>query len=365
MTKRIGILTLPIGANVGGVLQAFALNFILIGMGYDVETLKNYSDRQLSKRILCLYRIFVEYYQRRFIRRYIRRSKIVIRDEAGFEKIGKLYDALITGSDQVWREECTGSYYYYYYLALAKDCLVKKIAYAASFGIGPDEWQADNERVEKLRRLVLHFTGISVREDSGIDICRRFYDGKVLHVLDPTMLLSKDTYLFLCSKILKNLKVIKPHLFAYILDDTADKWRIIRNCADTASLGITAYTERKKIKNLFLLKDLHIAHYMFPSVEQWLANFAIADFIVTDSFHGTVFSILFNKQFIVVANKDRGQARFDSLLRMFGLQDRLVHDYEDYVQCKWETINYSVVNEILEQERKKSLAFLKECLRDE
>lgn len=365
MTKRIGILTLPIGANVGGVLQAFALNITVTGMGYEVETLKNYSDRQLSKPILYLYRIFVEYNQRRFISRYIRRSKIVIRDEAGFEKIGKFYDTLITGSDQVWREECTGSYYYYYYLALPEALSVNKIAYAASFGIGLDEWQSDDERVEKLRQLVLHFTGVSVREDSGIDICRRFYKGKVLHVLDPTMLLSKDTYLLLCSKILNNLKVIKPHLFAYILDDTADKRQIVRNCADCASLGITTYTERKKIKNLFLLKDLNVNHYMFPSVEQWLANFVIADFVVTDSFHGTVFSILFNKQFIVIANKDRGQARFDSLLRMFGLQDRLVYDYEDYIKCEWEAINYSVVNEILERERKNSLSFLRECLRDE
>lgn len=364
MVKKIGILTLPMGMNVGGVLQAFALNRVVSEMGYDVETLKNYTDRRFSTPIIRLYRIFTEYYQRKFIRRNICRSKIVIRDMAGFEKVRNVYDVLITGSDQVWRDGCTKEYYYYYYLVFSGES-IRKIAYAASFGIGQDEWKWDTERIEKLKLAMSNFTGVSVREKSGVDICRHFYNGKVYHVLDPTMLLSCDTYRALCNNWLKKKQNLKNFLFAYILDDEAGKTHIVQDCAETLSLTIFSISQRKKIKNLFLLKDFNISHYMFPSVEYWLAKLGSADFVVTDSFHGVVFSILFNKQFIAIANKDRGKERFDSLLQMFGLQDRLINDYEDYKRHNWSMIKYDAVNDILMHERKKSLTFLKSCLKDE
>ena len=98
-----------------------------------------------------------------------------------------------------------------------------------------------------------------------------------------------------------------------------------------------------------------------PSVEIWLRGFYDAEFVVTDSFHACVFSIIFKKQFVVVGNKERGMARFESLLKMFGLEDRLVADDVDINSLQ--PIDYDKVYQLYGKLKEKSYCFLSENLK--
>jgi polysaccharide pyruvyl transferase WcaK-like protein len=101
---------------------------------------------------------------------------------------------------------------------------------------------------------------------------------------------------------------------------------------------------------------------VFPAPEKWIRGFMDAQFVITDSFHGTVFSILFNKPFISIANKVRGLTRFTSLLKLFHLEDRLIFSSEDFVPENLKEIDWDRTNAILNQEKEKSMQFLKKNL---
>ncbi len=129
------------------------------------------------------------------------------------------------------------------------------------------------------------------------------------------------------------------------------------------SLGkelFTTYPKKTK-KDSFDIHDMD--NYQYPPVEAWLKSFHDADFVVTDSFHGTVFSIIFNKPFIAISNKARGSARFLSLLKIFGLENRLVNDLAEVnVSLLNASIDYGHVNEILASFRANSIDFIKNSL---
>jgi exopolysaccharide biosynthesis predicted pyruvyltransferase EpsI len=97
-------------------------------------------------------------------------------------------------------------------------------------------------------------------------------------------------------------------------------------------------------------------------VEEWIRGFMDAEFVVTDSFHGTVFSIIFNKPFISIANESRGTTRFTSLLKMFNLENRLIFSPEELNLDKVKEIDWGNVNEILEQDKERAIFFLKRNL---
>lgn len=135
------------------------------------------------------------------------------------------------------------------------------------------------------------------------------------HVLDPTMLLEREDYRLLISK--EDKAAASTGVLAYILDKTPEKKQIMDDVAGKLQLPCQSFIpDAEKV-------------CVLPSVGQWLAAFDRAGFVITDSFHGCVFSILFRKDFIVILNKDRGADRFHSLLKLFGLQNRLISGYGD------------------------------------
>ena len=353
--NRVGILTLPIGMNVGGTLQAFALNKTLRDMGYKVETINNKLNSAEIGRVMRTYRKFTTLFQSLFIKKYITLGQQTICTHHDFLKIKDHYDAFIVGSDQVWRKGCTDGCLYDYFLEFVGNDS-KKIAYAASFGIS--DWEYSEEERKKIYELLDSFIAVSVREASGVKLCDKYLKKKAIHVLDPTLLQPREVYENLCKKVSQ-----KNFLFAYILDENKDKEKIIESYSRTNGLNVFAYRERKRIKNLFLLRDLDLLHYMYPSIRAWLTKFVEANFVVTDSFHGIVFSIIFNKQFIAIANPGRGITRMESLLNTFNLTDRLVYCYNDYSNRIWNRIDFTLVNEILQNEREKSLYFLDKALK--
>ena len=174
-------------------------------------------------------------------------------------------------------------------------------------------------------------------------------------LLDPSFLLYQLDYESLLEKEERCLP--NADLSAYILDMNPDKGNIISwiyeylGCNSILRLSIQDYEEEGKRSGTF----------KYPSISRWLAIYAKGSFIITDSYHGCVFSILFNKPFVVVANQQRGLARFTSLLSMFGLQSRIVYSLDDLQsRCEEVTgqINYDTINGLLAKKREDSLKFL-------
>ena len=222
---------------------------------------------------------------------------------------------------------------------------VKRIAYAASFGT--DDWEFNEEQTLEYSKYIFNFDGISVREDSGISLCKNHFGINATHVLDPTMLLTKDEYIKYLLPSQNNNK--EKYLFYYILDHDETKINIVKNYEQ--KLHIHAATVRAKDDRS---KDIN--QRIQPPLEDWLFAFCNAEFVVTDSFHGCVFSIIFNKPFIVILNENRGSARLYSLLKLFQLEDRLYDPLNDKLKSM---IDWKSVNSILNEKRNASLSFLK------
>lgn len=351
---RIGIYTQQLRNNYGGILQNYALQQVLKKLGHDPITL-DYRPRsnffwyllsQLKTIILILIgkkRSFRKYkkepqrssYTSPFIQKYIKtswRMQFVTPITPYILKI----ECAITGSDQVWRpcyNTLSNSF-----LSFIKNKRVIKIAYAASFGV--DFWEYSEKQTYQCRDWVKNFKAVSVRENSGVGLCENHLSINAIHVLDPTLLLSKEDYERLCINITPILN--RPFLVAYILDINEDKEKIVKNIA-----------RKRGLEYIIISADNDIN----KTVEEWLAMFRDADYIVTDSFHGSVFSIIFRKHFNAILNSHRGSSRFTSLLSIFSLEDRIIN--EDANSIKTDDINWNKINPILDRWKFKSINFLK------
>lgn len=338
---KIGILTLPLHTNYGGILQAYALQTVLERMGHNVEVIDFqrpyklplwkkhfvYAKRTIKKYVLKKnVRIFKEEYKRKiksiirqhtqlFIDKYIHRRTI-----ESFSEIKESdYDCIVVGSDQIWRPKYF-SRIENAFLKFAEGWNIKRMAYAASFGT--DEWEYTGKQTAKCARLLKQFDAVSVREASGVDLCREHLGVKAQHVLDPTMLLDAADYIKLFEAA--GTPKSKGKLLNYILDETPEKQALINRIAKEKSL--VPFRVNSKVEDRFA----PLTERIQPPVEQWLRGFCDAEFVVTDSFHACVFSILFNKPFVVIGNTERGLARFNSLLSLFGLEDRLITNMAEY-----------------------------------
>ena len=174
-----------------------------------------------------------------------------------------------------------------------------------------------------------------------------------LHVLDPTMLLVANDYIELFKK--KQTPKSKGNLLNYVLDETDEIKNLVQNVASAKKMNPFA------VNNSFENDDTKpLNQRIKPSIESWLRGFYDAEFVITDSFHACAFSIIFKKQFVVVGNKERGMARFESLLSMFGLEDRLVTTDADVLALP--QIDYNSVYQKYDELKIRSWNFLENAL---
>ena len=232
----------------------------------------------------------------------------------------------------------------------------KRIAYAASFGV--DEWEFSEEETFICKDLLKLFDGVSVRENSAVALCEKYFNrSDVIHVLDPTMLLEKEDYI----RIVEKEKEPKSpgNLFCYILDGSSEKKQIIEFIA--SQISAVPFTQMPKCEITYENLRDRLEDCVYPSVTAWLRAFMDAEMVITDSFHGCVFSIIFNKPFWVIGNHSRGMARFDSLLSMFGLEGRLMSTDSIPVELS-SPIDWDRVNTIKKDWQEKSYNFLERNL---
>ena len=357
--SRIAILTQPLGHNYGGLLQAYALQVYLKKLGCEVETLdrrtadagrisaKRYVinvAKLLLGRIKSLPTASREAWVLKALadfreKRLAMSPKILSEQEIRGYYRQRNFDAFVVGSDQVWRPRYSPSILNFY-LNFLDDIKspAKRIAYAASFGV--DEWEYSDVETEQCKKLAQKFDAISVREQSAIELCHDKLGIKAQWVVDPTLLLDREDYEQLIVDCGANSYA--GCVLSYVLDPAPEK----RSIADRVGCALGA--DVFSIKPEYAITQVcpeDITKCRLPSVEIWLQAFHDAQYVVTDSFHGTVFSILFNKPFIAVGNSARGMARFESLLSQFGLSERLVESAEDVTpellhrQIEWGTVN--------------------------
>ena len=302
---KIAILTHPLGANYGGILQAYALSRYLEKQGHQVCFLNREPDLPFVKRIIKKILIICRHPRyknprykqlRQFINKHINYSYPLMtsREMTSFVK-KQLFDAVIVGSDQVWRNDFAMGYGYNYFLDFVPKNL-KKLSYAASFGLS--EWGYTEKQTKIIKQQLSMFDSISVREDEGVLMCRNYLQIDAVHVLDPTFLLYAEEY----DPIINTRLINDPYVFVYWLGTEEDK-----------QTAISKYKESSKIIIDISPRD----SVCLISIEEWLSYIKYADVILTDSFHGCVFSIIFKKKFKVFSNKSGGDGRLQSLFRMF------------------------------------------------
>lgn len=329
---KVGIVTQPLYANYGGILQNYALQQALKKMGHEPVTLDYMPSLSFGryilyagKGVLCSIspskRHPIKPY-RHFLMRpsaidsFVRDNIVLTKTVADYskrllEKNG--IEAIIVGSDQVWRYSYNSHYLEDMYLDFAKDYPCKKIAYGASFGV--EEWDYPDSRTAEVRDLVKQFDAVSVRENSAASFCRDILGIEAQVVIDPTLLLEASDYDMFCREPACGSA---PYLAAYILDRTEEKDAFISETARERGLVIKEMT----------VSDSGL------SIEDWLSTIKNANYVVTDSYHGCLFSILFGKQFKPFINKERGADRFRTLF------DRLDLNGSGFEVFRKESLNF-------------------------
>ncbi len=366
---KTAIITLPLHTNYGGILQAFALKRTLEGMGHEVTVLDLKDKMPVPKGLKAPFVYLGRFLKGREVfreKRYARELPVLSANVSRFvwKYVNPLlidsytdvddYEAFVVGSDQVWRplyfrpiEDA--------FLRFAKGRDVRRVAYAASFGT--DRLEYEYMQIEECSELLRKFDGVSVREDSAVRQCEEWfeYEGAV-HVLDPVMLLDRDEYVSMISSV--DSHPAKGRIMTYILDSSPEKTHVVEFMKRVSGMDVHDVSVRPYVN------DRPVSDRVVPAVEDWLAAFADAEFVVTDSFHGCVLAILFHKRFVAVGNSMRGMARLTSLMDMFGLDSRLVHgiDPEDDGEFFLSEPDWSAVDAVLSEKRAESLEFLSNSL---
>ena len=355
---KIGIITHRLGQNYGGILQNYALQYVLKQLGhqpitFDLGTrswknwltiyiktgIKHIIGRPTPPVPLSPYTLKKrERPLRRFVRKNIYLTSPIKQLVANHIHSYNI-EALVMGSDQIWRHPWNNLSDNFGEFAVDID--IPKIAYAASFGV--DYWTYDHHLQDKCSNLIKKFRAVSVRESSGVLLCEKYLGCKCVQMPDPTLLVERPIYLSLC----KDVTCKKGnYLFAYILDASEAIMNVIKDIALENGLDIVVKQANENISDT-------------DSVEKWLSCFRDSSMVITDSFHGTVFSIIFNKEFYVLQNAVRGNTRIDSLLHTFGLKDRILqsdHPREN------NPIDWELINKITAEERNKGVGFLSKYL---
>lgn len=359
---KIGILTFQRAINYGAVLQAWALQKALEMLGQDVEVI-NYKNNKMEaysgvfnmfgkrksiKNILSALKntpirfLRVSRYHR-FIRKYLALSELV--DKKNIQKLNNKYDAFITGSDQVWNDYLT-DFDDAYFLSFVEDSQ-KKNSYAASFGFS----EFPDGTVREYGKRLKSFNKISVREQQGIQLVKEASGRDAVCCVDPTLLLDQKSW----EKILVPSKSNKKYILIYSLNPIKNLMKYVEELSSRYNLDILYIC--MEWNNLFAYKNIpHLKHLVTPSPERFVSLIHDAEYVLTNSFHGTVFSLIFHKKFY--SETDYGTKkndRIENLLESLGLQQRIIKaEYPNWE----EEVDWDTVDEKIKKMRRFSQSYL-------
>lgn len=339
--------------NYGAVLQIYALSKVIERLGVSVEVV-DYVPRWMEFR-LSSQPSLLSYIKRRlmkfFFRSFYRKMNLTSHTYKSLKELQEHLDPAafyITGSDQVWNELITQKDEAYF-LSFAPEN-AKKIGYAVSMGNKP----ISADFYSRVQELVLKFDAVSVREKYVADFVKSFRpNSDIPIVLDPTLLLDEQDYALVSAK--KTYR--QPYIAVYSCMHDANFYELARYFKKKSGLPLV------NLGYHFNGADKH--EYIFGS-ENWISRIKGAEYVLTNSFHGTVFSIIHRKKFMVVPNSDKAQqglnARFVELLKSLGLSGRLVENEKEVDRCFDRAIDYDSAFGLLQKRREESLDYLKDAL---
>jgi hypothetical protein len=378
---KIGIITLPFNSNYGGLLQAFALQTVLKQMGHEVWSVNRRnrimpfkfkvlsSTNRLIKSVIsgkmgvirswatAKEELVIDQHTNRFLSENIQTTDF-LKSESDFEKLSRYkFDAYVVGSDQVWRPKYSPRLANHFLGFIDGTVNPKRISYAASFGV--DNWEFTPEQTDECRKLLAKFNAVSVREDSAVKLCKQNFGIDATQVLDPTLLVSKEEYIRLVEK--DKIPGCNGSLLTYVLDKSPDKQEFIKKIILETGLTEVSIMPKSLFRDAGRKK---INDCIYPPVTAWLRGFMDAEYVVTDSFHGMAFAIIFNKPFLALGNTKRGMTRFSSLVKLFGLEDRIILSADSHLTEKlYSPIDFHHVNEILKTKQLEAYKFLSDSLK--
>jgi hypothetical protein len=349
--KKVVVLTYHRHDNYGAVLQCYALQRVLKNMQCSPSvidyickadlypwTLEAIKARGLLPCAISIIGDFIRYPRKRKFSKFRKCMRYTVRcDKSSIKSIGDSYDFYIVGSDNVWNSAITG-FDKNYFLDFV-DKREKRKTYAASFG----STQIPECQKSQYINLLKGIDGLCVREKSGAELISKLIHKEAKVVLDPTLLLSKENWDLLSGDRL----IEKPYLFAYQLVPSRGFIKFVKKQAK--ELGripvFTPFPMGGVLKAKNRLSD---------GPKEWISLLRYADYVITDSFHGCAFSILYGKQFAVYISQ-MGE-RIENLLDSLEISNRYVNGHEPF---KWLPIDYEKVNNILYKERKNSINILR------
>ena len=355
---KIGILTIHYGVNHGSALQTFALNWFLNKKGFETETI-NYIPKRYriwntlynSKRkkfpkiiiilyypIYCIKVIALRLKFSNFLKENVKITK-KIEHKNRLIKVCKNFDKIIVGSDQVWNDDYNGIKDNTYFLDFIDSNGIQKNAYAASFGITEIN---NDDRKKEISRFLQDFKTITVREEDALNILSDMNINNAKHVVDPSFLLSKEEWVSASKK--STLKINSDYILVYVMDGIYEN--LLNNALIISKeLNLPIYVVCfKKIKDSRIDKCFtKLNPFDFVKL---ISN---AAFVVTNSFHGTAFSVIMRKRFVVVG-KQKYNSRMLSLLKKLDLRDNFIN-YDEIISKSF--MNNKLNNEVLKIDEEK------------
>lgn len=346
--RKIGILTFHRAQSYGAVLQCYALLEVLQKLYPDDRTgVIDFSPDRFcgdkSKKKKNTSEVL-----NRFLESHINFITPSSPTLHGCLKETGLTD-IIVGSDQVWNPDILKDTLRDYYLCGIPDG-IRKHSYAASFGVA--EWNGDPAATDVVKTALQQFTGISVREASAVNICGSLGRKDAVNVIDPTLLAGREIFDPIAEK-----GTLTGSIAGYFLSSKPEQIKILKSVARAK--------QKKNSQILLLNRKAPFLSFIKASVHTEMADFLHgirhADFVVTDSFHGVCFAILFEKEFAVLPSKRKDRfTRIAELLELTGLTDRVIHDETSDLDRILKTpVDFAKVGERLALSRSKSLDFLK------
>lgn len=364
---KIGILTFHCAHNYGAVLQCYALQETLKSMGHDVEVIDYRPEyllvpyqkfdihRFLSKNPIrliknCCKEVLLMNRRRKRYKAFddFISSRLNLSEHVQGNNIPPKYDIYVMGSDQIWNTNITHGFddvYFGNYMFLKGN--KKYIAYAAS--MGNSLWN-DEAKSFYLKSLE-NFDSLSVRESSMKILLQPLIGKKIEEVLDPTLLADSCIW----KNIIKKPYIKYKYVLVYQVRSDKNTLRIARQIANEIGAVVI-----EVMANFFIKDCFHKNKIQCASPEEFIGFIKNASFIVTTSFHGTAFSIIFNKPFYCVTLNDGEDSRSASLLKSIGLENRMIQKDSS---PKFSDVDFNYANESLSLQKKESLYFLNKAIR--
>lgn len=367
---KVDVITRHSVPNYGSLLQAYATQSVIEELGCKAEIINytRYDERykNLVKSLLkgkiwdnnfvmrTIYKIiqtpnYARMYTKfeKYRKDFLKESKLEYGSLKELKENIPHADVYCSGSDQIWGKIGTVEYDESYFLKFVKDKTKKCIAYSSSFG----KEKLDENLEKNLSKLLDNYSEILVREDTAKYILKKHGFNNVEQVLDPTLLLTKKQWEILANRVENKYK---KYVLVYQLHDNKNFNKYAKEFSKKTGLKLlrispSIYHITRSGKLIYL-----------PNQYEFLSLFKNAEYILTDSFHATVFSIIFNRKFIDVL-PEKTSTRIVSLLKLVGLQERILNDYNDFSFVNKE-INFVDCNKILEQERKRSINLFKNAI---